>query len=103
VGQLAKAGDEVAATILRDAAEELALAANAVIRGLNMEGKAFQVAVSGSVFKAGKPLLIPFSEYVKSTAPRAEIIPPRFEPAMGAVFLALQEAGVGIGEVVSYE
>ena len=93
VSQCAKNDDEVAAIILRDAAEELALAVSAVAKGLSMEDKIFQVAVSGSVFKAGEPLLIPFSEYVKSTARNAEIISPRFEPAMGAVFLALRLDG----------
>ncbi len=90
VSQAAKDGDEAAVTILRDAAEELALTASAVIEGLNMQDEAFQVAISGSVFKAGEPLLTPFSEYLRSTAPYAQIIPPRFEPAMGAVFLARQ-------------
>jgi N-acetylglucosamine kinase-like BadF-type ATPase len=103
VSELATAGDEVATTILRDAAGELALAANAVIKGLGMQDEQFQVAVSGSVFKAGEPLLIPFAESVKSTAPRAEITSPRFEPAMGAVFLALQEVGVELSNVVSDE
>lgn len=93
VSQLAEAGDEVAMEILKDASEELALAANAVIEALGMEDSEFQVATSGSVFKAGELLLTPFGESVKSIAPRAEIIPPRFEPVMGAVFLALQKAG----------
>lgn len=96
VSQLAKSGDKVATEILKDAARELALAANAVINGLDMKDENFQVAVSGSVFNAGKPLLIPFAESVKSTAPRAAIIQPKFEPAIGAVFLALKEAGVEI-------
>lgn len=88
--QAAKDGDEVAAMILENAAEELALAATAVIKGLNMQNEVFQVAISGSVFNVGEPLLTPFSEYLKSTAPNVEVIDPRFEPAMGAVFLALQ-------------
>jgi len=88
--QVAKDGDEVAAIILRDAAEELALAAIAVIKGLNMQNEVFQVAISGSVFRAGEPLLTPFSEHLRSTAPNVEVIAPRFEPAMGAVFLALR-------------
>ena len=94
VSQAAKDGDEPAATILRDAAEELALTASAVIGGLNMQDEAFQVAISGGVFEAGEPMLTPFSEYLKLTAPHAQIIPPRFEPAMGAIFLALQAVGV---------
>ena len=101
VSQLAEAGDRVAAEILKDAAEELALAACAVIKGLKMEDEEFQVAASGSVFKAGELLLTPFAESVKSTAPHAEVIPPRFEPAMGAVFLALQAAGVDLGGIIA--
>ncbi len=94
VSQAAKNGDEAAATILGDAAEELALTASAVIKVLNMQNEAFQVAISGSVFKAGESLLKPFSEYIRSTTPHAQIIPPRFEPAMGAIFLARQAMGV---------
>jgi N-acetylglucosamine kinase-like BadF-type ATPase len=101
VSQLAKVGDRVAIEILKDAAEELALAARAVIKGLNMEDEEFQVAASGSVFKAGELLLTPFAESVKSTAPRAEVIPPRFKPAMGAVFLALNAAGADLSEALA--
>jgi N-acetylglucosamine kinase len=96
VSQSAEAGDRVAAEILRDAAEELALAASAVIKGLNMEDEEFQVAASGSVFMAGELLLTPFAESVKSIAPGAKVTAPRFEPAMGAVFLALKAAGVDL-------
>jgi len=100
IDRLAEAGDEVAIEILRDAAEELALAAKAVIKALGMENDEFQVATSGSVFKAGKLLLTPFSESVKSAARRAEIIPPRFDPVMGAALLALLEAGAAIKDVI---
>jgi len=91
VSRLAKAGDDVSIEILKDAGEELALAASAVIKSLGMEDDEFQVATSGSVFKAGELLLIPFAESVKSTARRAKVIPPKFEPAMGAALLALQK------------
>ena len=90
----AKEGDAVAAAILEDAAKELALAVSAAAKGLNMENETFQVAVSGSVFKAGEPLLTPFSAHVKAALPYADVILPRFEPAMGAVFLALQKIGI---------
>ena len=100
VSQLAECGDEVSLGILRDAAQELALAANAVIRGLRMEDEKFQFAASGSVFKAGEIILAPLSKSVKLAAPRAEIISPRYEPAVGAVLLALRESGVQMREVV---
>ena len=100
VSRLAKAGDEVATEILKDAGEELALAANAVIKAVDMAEEEFQVATSGSVFKAGELLLKPFAESVKSIAPCAKIIPPQFEPVMGAVFLALQKADVAIESMI---
>ena len=90
VSKAAKDGDDVAVMILKDAAEELALAAIAVIKGLNMQNETFPIAISGSVFNAGEPLLKPFSQRLKSAVPNAEIIAPKFEPAMGAVFLALR-------------
>jgi N-acetylglucosamine kinase len=100
VSRLAEDADEVATAILEDAAEELALAVNTVIKGLDMQDEEFQVAASGSVFRAGKVMMLPFEKCVKSKAPRAEIVSPRFEPAMGAVFLALQEAGVELKEIL---
>lgn len=89
--EVAKAGDKVAMDILRDAAEELAQLVNAVVIGLNMKDEEFQVAVSGSVFKAGDILLEPFTESIKAILPKAIVIQPKFEPAMGAVLLALKE------------
>ncbi len=103
VSRLAEAGDGVAIEILKDAGEELALAANAVMKALDMAEEELQVATSGSVFKAGELLLTPFRESVRSIAPRAKIIPPRFEPVMGAVFLALQKAGVIIESLIGDE
>lgn len=96
VSRVARGGDEVAINILKDAGEELALTANAVINGLGMEDEKFQVAVSGSVFNAGEILLIPFCNSVKSQARYAEIVRPRFEPVVGALFIALRESGVDL-------
>lgn len=94
VSELAKDGDEVALLIIQNAAEELALTANAVIKGLDMEDEKFEVAMSGSVFKAGDVLLKPFYGCVADIAPCAEFISPKFDPAMGAILLALQKIGV---------
>jgi N-acetylglucosamine kinase-like BadF-type ATPase len=91
VTETAKSGDPVSIGILEDAAQELALMAKAVIKGLNMENEEFLVAVSGSVFNAGDIILSPFTESIKAKAPKSEIIKPKFEPAMGAILLALRE------------
>jgi N-acetylglucosamine kinase len=89
VSCLAHTGDEVSEAILIDAGEELALTAEAVIKGLNMQAEEFPVATSGSVFNAGELLLSAFRSGVKNIAPNARIIASRFTPAMGAVFLTL--------------
>ncbi len=65
-----------------------------------MKDEHFQVATSGSVFDSGELLLTQFAESVRTVAPRAEIVLPKFKPAMGAVFLALKEAGVELSEVI---
>jgi N-acetylglucosamine kinase len=96
VSEIAYAGDEVAIKIMRDAGIELALSAVSVIKDLGMENEKVQVATSGSVFNAGKILLIPFDETMKSFIPLAEIISPMFKPVIGALLLALREIGVEI-------
>ena len=89
VGDMAKADDRVAIDIMKDAAKELALLAKAVIVGLNMADEKFEVAVSGSVFKAGDILIKPFTKLIKAGSPKAQVIQPKFEPTMGAVLLAI--------------
>lgn len=102
VSKAAEAGDKVAIEILKDSAKELALSAISVIKGLKMENEEFPVAVSGSVFNAGDIILSPFKKNIISAYPLADIIKPYFSPVIGAVLLALQEAGVCINEDILY-
>jgi len=90
VTQAARQGDAVAASILRHAGEELALAALAVLRGLGMEGMRVEVAAVGGTLEADEFVRQSFEETIKREAPRARVIAPRFEPAVGAALLALQ-------------
>ena len=96
VSKSAEIGDQVAIEILKDSAKELALCAISVIRGLKMENNKFPVAISGSVFNAGEIILKPFKECVISVSKFADIIRPMFSPVIGAVLLALREAGICI-------
>jgi len=89
VSELAESGDSISIGILKDAAKELAIMAKAVITRLNMENEEFKVAISGSVFKAGSLILSPFTESIKSIAPKSEIIKPKYDAAMGAVLMAI--------------
>jgi hypothetical protein len=50
----------------------------------------------GGVFRIGEMVLQHFREAVLSTSARSKIVEPRFEPAVGAVLLALNEIGVAI-------
>jgi len=100
VVSLAESGDNTAIEITKDAGYELALAANAVIRGLSMENDEFSVATSGSVFNAGELLLEPFRKNILFCAPKASIISPRFGPSIGALLVALRESGINLSETI---
>ncbi len=84
----AQEGDKVAMKILKDAADELARAAIAVIEQLRMENDTFRVAYVGGVFEAGELILAPLREEIHRWAPNAEIAPPIDPPVIGAVMMA---------------
>lgn len=96
VAEQAHQGDEVAAAVLRGAAHELALMACALIRRLSLEQEEFGVLTFGSVFKAGAPLLEPFTAEVGAVAPRAQVIAARREPVLGCLAAALRHAGIQV-------
>jgi len=86
----ARAGDEVARTILNEAGAELGKAAVAVIRKLKMEQDRFQVAFVGGVFAAGELIIAPLREQVKRVARKAFIGQPNFSPTVAAGRMAQQ-------------
>ncbi|MEM2507296.1 MAG: BadF/BadG/BcrA/BcrD ATPase family protein [Candidatus Bathyarchaeia archaeon] len=96
VVKAAERGDKVAKRILDEAGKELGLAAKTVIRKLRLENEEFDLAIIGGVFKAGDLILNPFKKVVEKVAPKCRIICPKFEPVIGAIFLALKEIGVKI-------
>ncbi len=94
-------GDEVAAELVARFGTEAGVSANAIIRKLGLQDDEFEVVLAGSVFKGKGPLLIEtVRETIKPVAPRANIITPRYEPVVGALILALEEAGVEITPAV---
>ena len=95
VQQAATDGDVVARQVLSDAADELVLAVRSVATRLEMRGLPFPLVLSGSLFKILSTLHDDVVERLAEVAPRCQ---PRLldvEPAMGAVRLALAEAGGG--------
>jgi N-acetylglucosamine kinase-like BadF-type ATPase len=92
VDEAAREGDEVARQILTAAGRELGRLAASVIDKLGLHASAFRVACVGSVFRSGEFVLEPLREAVSRVAPHAEIGPPLYPPAIGAVKLAQQLA-----------
>ena len=92
VDEAAREGDEVARQILTAAGRELGRLAASVIDKLGLHASAFRVACVGSVFRSGEFVLEPLREAVLRVAPHAEIGPPLYPPAIGAVKLAQQLA-----------
>lgn len=84
----ARTGDSEARRILREAGQELALAAVTVIRKLGLEKDAFPVSTVGGVFAAGDLLLAPLLSALREAAPDARVGPPAYPPEIGAVRLA---------------
>lgn len=85
-------GDAAALEIVKGAASELAAAARAVITNLKLEEQAFDVALSGGIFKGNPTLARRVEQEVKAVAPGASILLPQHEPAYGAALVALQLA-----------
>ncbi|HYM68675.1 MAG TPA: BadF/BadG/BcrA/BcrD ATPase family protein [bacterium] len=90
----AAAGDGVARRLVERAAASLADLVAAVIRRLTWPEGATPVAPVGGVFDAGPVVLKPMRLALAATAPGAVLVPPRYEPAAGALLLALRAAGV---------
>lgn len=88
--QAAKDGDEIAIKLLFEAGCELALAAIAVIKQLNLENQKFPIAKVGSIFKAGKLITKPFLEKVKEIAPEAFLTEPVLSPSVAAAQMAFE-------------
>ncbi len=99
VSDVAKTGDEIAVKILKDAGQELALSAIAVIKNLALDERV-TVATAGSVFNAGRTLMESFEETLRSYNANLEIISPRFKPVIGALLLALKENGIEISNEI---
>jgi N-acetylglucosamine kinase-like BadF-type ATPase len=87
-------GDHVARKLVEEAAEALARLATAVIGRLTWPEATMAVATVGGVFRAGPVVLAPLRRALSAQAGGAILVPPRFAPALGAVLLAFQLAGV---------
>lgn len=97
----AAVGDGVAGDILIKQAQALSGYAIALARRCGMLDLAFNVVLSGSVFKGVGPLLIEtITREIARVAPRARVIRPAFEPVVGSLLLAYDAAGTDVTEAL---
>jgi N-acetylglucosamine kinase-like BadF-type ATPase len=100
VFELATNGDVIARRLLTWAGVELGEMANAVIRQLEFEGLEFEVVMIGGMFKGGPLLIEPMRETILSIAPKAKLVRLEHPPVMGAVLIAMTEAGLHPDETI---
>ncbi len=99
--EAAYGGDQVACRLVREVGLEVGVTARTLIRRLSLQDSDVEVVLGGSIFKAKAPLLIDtITGVIHEVAPRASIVLPDFEPVVGALFLALEAAGVQVGGMV---
>lgn len=97
VAEVAGEGDEVANQVLKEAADRLARSALTAWKRLSsLTGLRPSISYTGGVFRLTQKMPELFVERVKAYLPRAEIIPPRLPPHLGAALLAAKEVGWSI-------
>jgi N-acetylglucosamine kinase-like BadF-type ATPase len=92
--EVAHQGDEVAQQLIRWAGVELGEMAIAVIRQLHFQTMAFDVVLSGSLFKGGRLLIEPMWQTVTQFAPQARMVHLSAPPVFGSVLLGMEQVGV---------
>ena len=94
VFQVAQEGDPVAVNIIRWAGNELGELAKTVIRQLHFQELSFDVVLIGSMFEGGPLLIEPMRQTVQAFAPQAKLVRLGAPPVVGAVLLAMEQAGI---------
>jgi len=97
--QLAAEGDAVASDVIHWNANELGLNVNAVIRQLNIQDKAFEVVLIGSIFNVGEIYIAPLRTTIHNFAPKAKLVHLTVPPVVGSVLLAAEIIGLSTKEI----
>jgi N-acetylglucosamine kinase-like BadF-type ATPase len=88
--EVAEAGDEVARNIFFRAGEELAESVEAAIRQLKLDHPEVLVSYQGAILESCALLRERFIETLNRQVPECRVLPPRFEPVVGAYLLGRQ-------------
>ncbi|HSG42645.1 MAG TPA: BadF/BadG/BcrA/BcrD ATPase family protein [Anaerolineales bacterium] len=94
VFKLAEQGDEVALELVHWGGVELGKLANSVIRQLEFESLAFDVVLTGSMFKGGELLMGPMRETIHDLAPNARFVKLDVPPVIGAAIIGMEAGGL---------
>lgn len=94
VFEVAANGDACAQDVIRWAGSELGELAQGVIRQIDLQDEAFEVALIGSLFDGGKLYVDSLREKIHQIAPRAQLVRLNAPPVAGAVLLGLRVAGL---------
>ena len=89
----ANQGDIVAQEIILWAGREIGSLANGVIRQLELQDEAFDVVLSGSLFKGSPVLKEEMAKTIHAAAPNARLVRLHAPPVIGGVLLGLQQCG----------
>lgn len=100
VAEAAREGDGVARAILRRAGRDLGELAAHAVRQLDLQETGCPVALTGGVAAAGPEVRRAFAAAVRTADPACRVVPPRFSPAVGALLLACESAGLPVGAEV---
>ncbi|GHO91966.1 N-acetylglucosamine kinase [Reticulibacter mediterranei] len=97
----AKVGDGVALNIVQGHGRALGRIAQVAARRVGIEGTAFPLVLAGGVLRHPSSLLPDaITEQLRTTSPEVQPVRSRFEPVIGVLFSALEEAGVTINDTV---
>ncbi len=97
----AAAGDAVALSIARDQADALGDYAITAARRVGLDAGPFALVLSGGVLRHSSGLIPDgIVARVRAAFPQAQPVRAKFEPAVGALFLALESLGVPVDDSV---
>lgn len=95
VAQSAEEGDKVALQVMRECACQIAFFLATCANNLKMGKTGYKVAATGGLVADPKSRYFKMiSQELRKIHPKAKLVPPRFEPVVGAALIALDEIGV---------
>jgi N-acetylglucosamine kinase-like BadF-type ATPase len=97
----AEAGDDVACSIVQQHGTLLGQVAQVAARRVGIEGTTFPLVLAGGVLRHRSSLLADaITEQMRTTSPEVLPVRSRYEPVIGVLFSALEEAGVIIDDTL---